>query len=327
MPGIWVEECAGKQGRLAMLIDFADAHRQYLVGFAGDNGWEFTPVNPSNHEAGRYFASHQIFSSHALGLALCIRNGVSREGVATSASAGLKLSFSHRHRGNYLLNKDQNKITLTLGINGAGSLYSWLRGRSPTFNHEIVRPNAPPKLLTGFELKGGQFDKIIRATQYGDTGEATLIEVGLSQEHIFHLQMYCIGLGRLLYPSISDAAIMEHLVCMTGVPPEAGTPDAEPPSARAEDPGNALLGGQSADYESVGGQALLAPSSTDAGLARQRKAIYAVGVSKWPAKRKDVITYIQDSGTPDGLNRLIQEGNAGDFSGWDRLAQLFDNSR
>ncbi|GLE95209.1 hypothetical protein [Pseudomonas aeruginosa] len=60
-------------------------------------------------------------------------------------------------------------------------------------------------------------------------------------------------------------------------------------------------------------------------LERCRKAIYAVGMQRWKGSR-DVIEFIQDSAPIAQMDRLIKDGNAGEFTEWNRIADMFKNS-
>ena len=57
-----------------MLIDFETMHRTYLIGWSQDGTWRFTPTNEREPRKGLYASSHQVFSNHALQIAISLYN-------------------------------------------------------------------------------------------------------------------------------------------------------------------------------------------------------------------------------------------------------------
>lgn len=303
-----------EQGRvLHLLIDFAAVHERYLKGRKEGLHWVFTPVNPETPVSGIYLSSYQVFSSNAVGLGLYLRNDVDAEGRAVKVFSGLKLLFSHKVHNKYPLAKDENRISLTLDIGAVRSFYAWLIGAQPGFQYDIVRPGASPKQISGFE-SDLVFPLTLRATEFSPSTGHRLIDVGLSDTDIFHCQMHCIALAKLLYPSVSDTAIVQHLVprvkfnahafALPSVADSAGKPDEQDPSSTAAEPG-------------IRRERAEKPSNE-----QMARAIYGVGKNKWPAQDIQTIKYIQESSTPEAMDRLIKAGNSGDFTEWDRIYNL-----
>ncbi|MAG65499.1 MAG: hypothetical protein CMK74_06450 [Pseudomonadales bacterium] len=296
-----------------MLIDFAAAHKTYLQGRSEQGQWVFNLANPGNPRAWKHLASHQIFSNHALGIALAVRNEVSDTGKATAAFTGLRLSFSSKVNGRYPLMQDPGKISVTLGIEGVRYLYSWLRGYQSTFSYDLVRRDKAPISLSGFE-SDSHFTHTLRATTTAVDGAQTRIDVGLNAGDTFSMTMFCVGFAQLLYPSITSDLVASHLLV-------AGTPERtsaqEPPQPHHSHAKGSLA-------ESQGSQPLEECITQPASLERSKvqRAIYAVGMSKWKRQNLQVIEYIQQTASIERMDELIKAGNRGDFSGWENLEAL-----
>lgn len=286
-----------------MLIDFESIYQKYMKGASLDGVWRYEPVNPSNPRAGKHLSTYQVFSNAGLGVALYLRNDF--EGtVATRVHAGLKLIFSRKVRETFLLQKDDQKITITLDMGGVRALYAWLQGEAPSLSYEIVRPDSPKKQLAGFE-SDLVFPLTIRATESDLYGSGRSISVGLSDADIFHLEVHCLALAKLLYPSLSDVALLSHLK----------------PRARA----SATLTAHVALQDPAGPADAFPQASPIHGVPasvldpeRTRKAVFAVGKSKWPKKDLATIEHIQ-SGPLEAMDRFVKDGNVGNFEEWDRL--------
>lgn len=304
-----------QQGRAChLLIDFSAVHERYLRGRMEGEHWVFTPVNPEKPVSGIHLSTYQVFSSNAVGLGLYLRNEVDSERRATKVFAGLKLLFSHKVHNKYLLAKDENRLSLTLDIGAVRQLYAWLIGAQPGFLYDLVRPGSSPRQISGFESDLA-FPLTLRATEFSPSSGHSQIDVGLSDTDIFHFQMYCIALAKLLYPSISDTAIVQHLVPrMKSKRDEASGQRPEPVYA-----GKALDNDSSAPAPNPGQRVVQGEGPPKERMAR---AIYGVGKNKWPAQDIQTIKYIQDSSTPEAMDRLIKAGNSGDFSEWDRIHNL-----
>lgn len=303
-----------------MLIDFESVHRTYLKGSMDEGGWSFTPVNPAKPRTGKHLSTHQVFSNAGLGVALYLRNDF-EAGRAIKVHVGLKLVFSRKVKGTFLLQDDMQKISLTLDMGGVRSLYAWLAGDTPNFAYEIIRPNAPKKQVTGFETDL-EYPLSIRALENDSEGSARSILVGLSDTDIFHLQLHCLGLAKLLYPSLSDTALLAHMK------PRLKATNSCTSTIVTHSQANVMFGAPERPAElpmevsPAGGEGLLALD-----LEKAKKAVYAVGKSRWP--RKDIVTieHIQN-GPVDAMDRFVKAGNAGDFTEWDKIyALLYPSSR
>lgn len=296
-----------------MLIDFTAVHERFLKGRKEGGCWIFTPVNPDRPVSGIHLSSYQVFSSNAVGLGLYLRNEFDGDGRAIKVFAGLKLLFSHKVHNKYLLAKDENRISLTLDIGAVRPFYAWLIGSQPGFLYDLVRPGSSPMQISGFE-SDLTFPLTLRAAEFSQNGGYRKIDVGLSDTDIFHLQMHCLALAKLLYPSISDTAIVQHLLPRRSSQREpAHQPAGQAPTDSVVDiSASQALPGPEARLEQGEG-----PSKE-----RMSLAIFGVGKNKWPAKDIQTIKYIQDYSTPEAMDRLIKAGNSGDFTEWDRIHKL-----
>lgn len=297
-----------------MLIDFDTVHRTYLKGSMVDGAWSFNPVNPAKPRTGRHLSTYQVFSNAGLGVALYMRNDF--EGTrAIKVHVGLKLVFSRKAKGKFLLQDDAQKISLTLDMGGVRALYAWLAGDTGSFSYEIIRPDAPKKQVTGFETDL-EFPLSIRAFENDSDGCDRSILVGLADADIFHLQLHCLGLAKLLYPSLSDTALLAHMKPRLRAAPSLAASTATPSEANL--PPGALECSTEAPVDS---KPLSAVSLQDYDLEKSKKAVYAVGKNRWPRKDIDTIEHIQN-GPADAMDRFVKAGNAGDFSEWDRIYGL-----
>ncbi|HHH9441255.1 TPA: hypothetical protein ACP32N_003192 [Pseudomonas aeruginosa] len=299
-----------------MLIDFRSIHAEHLVAKRTASGYRYTPANPDMPAKGKYLAAHQVFSNNGLNVALYIRHDVNSTGECTAAHAALRLTFTHKICGKYLLNDDPNKLSLNLGPGAVRELYGWLSGEQSRFYNEIVRAGAATKTLQGFSLEDGQFSKMISAKECGQDGADPLdINVGLSEDDQLHLQFYCLGLIKLLYPTFSDVAIQGLLSKRKASAPSSAHII---PVSHAKPSSESVLPHTPSPPRDRDDQD---PSS----LEKCRKAIFAVGVRRWRGSR-DVIEFIQETASIEVMDTLIREGNAGDFSGWDRIAATYNRS-
>ncbi|KPC02175.1 hypothetical protein QO021_29365 (plasmid) [Pseudomonas amygdali pv. lachrymans] len=302
-----------------MLIDFETVHRTYLKGCMDGGVWSFTPVNPAKPRTGKHLSTHQVFSNAGLGVALYLRNDF--EGTrAIKVHAGLKLVFSRKVKGKFLLHEDGQKISLTLDMGGVRGLYAWLAGDTPHFSYEIIRPDAPKKQLSGFEADL-EFPLSMRAFENDSDGSARSILVGLSDADIFHLQLHCLGLAKLLYPSLSDTALLAHMKPRLKAAPSCTPTNASP------DPDNMGSGPTERPAEAhdpaipASGEAL-----PDLDPEQAKRAVFAVGKNRWPRKDIGTIEQIQN-GPVEAMDRFVKAGNAGDFTEWDKIYNLLHPPR
>ena len=286
-----------------MLIYFAETHRQFLQVRQIDGVWSYNPVNPNKPAAGVYLSNHQVFSNAALGFGVYLRNEI-QGGVATKVHAGLKLLFSEKRNGRFLLHNDPGCIALTLDIGGVIALYQWLNGAALSLNYELPRRGGDHRVLTGF-LADRSFALVLRATLAGASacdgivGGSRGIEVGLSDADVFHLQMHCVGLAKLHYPSMSDEALSSHMRV------RRGPSDAVPSESAHNCPQSPLVGVNSA----------VQTNRTPQECAR---AVYGVGMRKWHRRHLPTIEFLQGQRV-EVMDAMIQAGNRGDFAEWDRI--------
>ncbi|SBW84232.1 hypothetical protein PVE_R2G0203 [Pseudomonas veronii 1YdBTEX2] len=301
------------------MIDFETVHRTYLKGSMDEGGWSFNPVNPAKPRTGKHLSTHQVFSNAGLGVALYLRNDF--EGArAIKVHVGLKLVFSRKVKGRFLLQEDGQKISLTLDMGGVRGLYAWLAGDTPNFSYEIIRPDAPKKQLSGFE-SDLEFPLSIRAFENDSDGSARSILVGLADADIFHLQLHCLGLAKLLYPSLSDIALLAHMKPRLKAAPSCHTTivatfqanmGPELPERPSEAPMHPIP---------ISDGAL-----AELDLEKAKRAVFAVGKNRWPRKDLATIEEIQN-GPLDAMDRFVKAGNAGDFTEWDKIYNLLHPSR
>lgn len=294
-----------------MLIDFESVHATYLKGSMAAGTWAFSPVNAANPKVGMNLSTFQVFSNAGLGVAVYLRNSVDDANVAIKVHVGLKLVFSRKQEQSYLLFNDDQRITMTLDVGGVRALYAWLAGDNSRFEYEIARPGAPKKLMTGFETDQ-TFPLTLRASESDLNGGSRMISVGLSDSDIFHIQLHCLALAKLLYPCISDAALIAHMK------PRVRAQENSIPSERTDagihvEPSPALT--TQATVAERKSQAVAKPGLT---IDQCKRAVYGVGKSKWPRKDIETIEYIQ-GGSVEAMDRFVKAGNAGDFTEWERI--------
>ena len=309
-----------------MLIDFSGFHARHLVSRREGHQWLYEPVNPQNPYSGKHLSSHQIFSNNALGIALYVRNQFNPADQAVGVFTALKLSFSRKVDGTYLLTKDEQHTSISLDIHGVRQLFTWVQGKRQTFKAEIVKPGSHPKSVSGYRMEAGQFPHALKLIGNTPQGVQVVIDVGLSDGDLFTLAMYCISYCMLLYPSI-DGSVIERLLVIPNVKAGEGvhntkefahaqTIDSEPEvhlDAIPKPSVNTRMAFEQRPADQL-------PSTE---IKRQQKAVYAVGMSKWPQRNRATIEFIQETATQEAMDRLIKAGNAGDFSEWDKIAQPF----
>lgn len=311
-----------------MLVDFAEFHAKHLVVRRVGEAWLYEPVNPRNPHSGKHLASHQIFSNNAMGVALYVRNQLDSNFNAVGVFTALKLSFSRKIDGNYLLAKDDNHISVALDIHGVRQLYTWVTGNQLTFRTEVIKPGSKTKALIGYRMQSGQFPHALKVLGESSTGTQVIIDVGLSDGDLFTLAMFCIGFCKLLYPVI-DGSVIERLLAipLVSVVPEEGGGNEKFVHAQAFEQAPSWQPTNIAQSNSAKAAPRLEQRPDEmtltAAILNQQKAIFAVGMQKWPQKNRATIEYIQEVATPEAMDRLIKAGNAHDFSEWDRIAKLF----
>ncbi|WP_409287007.1 hypothetical protein [Pseudomonas guariconensis] len=293
-----------------MLVNFEEFHQRYFQGRKCNDIWIFESVNPERPKAGVQLSTHQVFSSSgALAVALYVRNEINAAGAAIRVHAGLKLQFTRKVDGTYLLHRDPERISVVLDIGDVQKLYSWLSGNQSRLYVEAIRPGRARKNLRGFESDQA-FALALKADEFDGAGGIRSILIGLSEADVFHLQMHCVGLAKLLYPSLSDTVVLAHL---------------QPRKARTEYHCSAERSGAKVDGDrpSQAGpiDAIRHGASASPSLEKRRKAVYAVGMNKWP--RRDIATIEEiQAGPEEAMDRLVKAGNAGDFVEWDRIFSL-----
>ncbi|WGK63365.1 hypothetical protein QAO71_17640 (plasmid) [Halopseudomonas sp. SMJS2] len=300
-----------------MLIDFSAAHRTYLQGRSENGQWVFNRANPNNPHAWKHLASHQIFSNNALGIAIAVRNTISDSGAATAVFSGLRLSFSSKVGGSYPLMQDPGKISVTLGIEAARYLYSWLRGFQSSFRYDVTRRGKVPMSIVGF-ASDSHFTHTLKATTKADDGTYAHIDVGLNAGDTFTMSMFCVGFAQLLYPSFSSELVANHLLITCPVPQIAGQANPDHSLSHANDFPATGQGTSQTEMDQHG------VASQE--HAKAQKAIYAVGMNKWERRNLQVIEYIQQTASTEVMDQLIKAGNRGDFSGWEKLEALFTHN-
>lgn len=304
-----------------MNLNFEQLHREFLTGRNGPSGWHFTPANSTRPGADYYVASHQIFSNNALNVSLLIRNTMDGKGIVTGASPLLALALSSKVDGKYPLSKDPNKIVFPVSLDQAIEMYAFLCGDAEGLSIEAVRPGIPPKLLNGYQAThSGVFRFILKAhTTEPDNGYQQ-VDIALTAEHVFHLQAFMLALGALVYPWMSLEMISQLYLSA------AGQGAIKAPRSEQQAPRLAKPNDPSAGQPNVTGQdehVVQAPND-EKDIERVSKAVFGVGINKWPAKRRDVIRYIQETASVEQMDRLIKAGNRGDFTEWNNIASLMD---
>ena len=293
-----------------MLIDFEKTHRSYLVGSMIENVWQFKPTNERDPRSGFFPASHQIFSNAALQVALHLFNSINERGQCVGVSHCLYLNFTRKIDGVYKLNNDNGRVAFHLDLGVASDLYGFVTGSVDDFTYRVVRSGRPPKCIQGISIwRDGARVAVLRVED--GRKEAASIEVDLDRAAQIAVAAFCVAYGRLLYPSLGEAAIMAILS-----PPPKTRACAEKSAPHDQLEGETAFASQHAGSA----QAQDDPATTQA-LRRLRKAIWAIGNQKWPGMTLKALQAIQALNDPDHLQALIDQGNAGDFAAWDKYAQ------
>lgn len=303
-----------------MLIDFEAEHRRIFLR-SDPNAF----LNTDHNTSAVHISTEQVFANAGLGIAIAAKDILDGMQKVKGASCYLKLTFSRREGGAYLLHNDPLRVTLWLNSGDARQLYTWLIGGTDSFDAEIGSPQFGLKRLSGRAEPACDDLMLVGENRPRDNDQRhSRIAVSLNLEAQLKLRAYCIGFIRLLYPSLQDQAAADLLTLRsvlaqrypghqrrdTGViapamPVAANIPARTPPSEEA------------------------VPQPRQAGrpVEEMRKAIFAIGKRKWPAARIDVIKHIQESLDGPSMQLLIDQANAGDFSKWDGFAHLLDASR
>lgn len=292
-----------------MLVDFETLHREYLVGALVNNVWQYKPTNDRDPRKGIYPSSHQIFSNAGLQVALCVYNSVNDAGQCVGVSHCLYLNFSRRVDGAYLLNNDRARITFNLDLGAASELSNFVTGEADEFSYRAVRSGRAPKGFRGVAVVRGGKRIVSLCADATQDGQAARIEIELDRAAQIAIAAHCLAYGRLLYPSLGDAAVQSLMApsrnfraCaekFTSNGPLAEVQHQEPPPAKPV-------------RDAQSGHAKPSPE-----LTRLGKAVWAIGNQKWPRMTLDALKAIQSINDASRLQELIDQGNAGDFRDWD----------
>lgn len=297
-----------------MLIDFETLHRTYLIGRPENGTWRFTPTNEREPRKGIFPSSHQVFSNHALQIALSIYNSVDSAGNCVGVSHCLYLQFSRKAQGRYLLANDPDRIAFHLDIGVAGELYGLAVGHCENATYRAVRSGKAPKTIAGVATyREGRRLVVLRASSTKE-GQPVSVEVELDHAAAIALAAHCLGYGRLLYPSFSDSAVQSLLWSPAQYSRAcAEKSNAEHREAPALSP---LEQGAGQDPEPTE-QSSPPTKSFGPEVVRLHKVIWAIGNQKWPGMKLPVLQAMQRLDDTAYLKRLIDSGNAGDFREWD----------
>ena len=293
-----------------MNLDFAGIHRDLLTGTSTPAGWAFKPANPTRPGSDLYVASHQIFSNHGLCVSLLIRNGLSPDKTPITATPLVSLAFSRKEGGRYLLANDTSKIIIPIYLSEAMQLFSCLAGDIPMVLLDVVRPGLPQKHLRCSPAADQAYRYLMSAYQTDSDDFQNRVDVAISHTDVFHIQAHLLALGRLTYPWMETTVIADLFRSSSAV---RATQEEVPAAPQPHMPATVRAGSSGVETQSKGVDPV-----------RISKAIFAVGINKWPKQRRDVIRHIQENLTFAAMDRLIQAGNAGDFSEWDRIASELD---
>ncbi|MFL1449342.1 hypothetical protein ACI77O_13175 [Pseudomonas tritici] len=299
-----------------MLIDFAEVHRTYLIGRMEGGAWVFTPTNATSPGVGFFPSSHQVFSNNGLQIAIYLYNSIKGNSV-TGVSHCLYLNFSHRSNGRYLLANDPERVALNLDIGVAADLYALAQGHVNQFNHSVIRSGKSPKHLYGIASIHNGSRQLTLICESAKDGRATRIEVDLNRAETIALAAHCIGYGRLLYPALSDTAILtllsenhsESRACADLEPSYHGEEGASPSQSLAQ-PGHTKTRACAETASRLMGSGM--PLSS-----RLSRAVWAIGQQKWAGMTLEALKAIQSLQDQSQIQRMIDEANGGDFRSWD----------
>ncbi len=292
-----------------MLVDFEGLHREYLVGALANNVWLYKPTNDRDPRKGIYPSSHQIFSNAGLQVALCVYNSVNDARQCVGVSHCLYLNFSRKVDGTYLLNNDRARITFNLDLGAASELSNFVTGEADDFSYRAVRSGRAPKGVRGVAVVRAGKRIVSLCADATQDGQGTRIEIELDRAAQIAIAAHCLAYGRLLYPSLSDAAVQSLMAPPRNVRACAEKSTGDGPIAEVPDQERAPT---MPAREALSGHAAPSPE-----LARLGKVVWAIGNQKWPRMTRDALKAIQSIKDASRLQELIDQGNAGDFRGWD----------
>ncbi len=291
-----------------MLVDFAEIHKTFLVPRQTEHGWVYAASNAESPKKGFFPSTHQIFSNHALQIAIYIYNNSSNAGRCDSVSHCLYLNFTRKAIGKYLLNNDPDRVTFNLDVGIAMSLYRFVVGLSDVFTYSAIRSGKAPKQLKGYaDYCDGERSLVLVAETVKD-GQASRVEVELSNASRIAIAAHAIGYGKLLYPALADTVIQGMF----------STPDlARPASTCVERDASGDEQGESTEHSKS--RACAENSARPAVDPRQKltRVVWAIGNQKWPRMRIDALKKIQTIDDLQTLQSLVDEANRGDFTNWD----------
>jgi hypothetical protein len=268
--------------------------------------WAFTPTNKDAPRIGFFPSSHQLFSNHALQVALYLYNSINEQGVCVGVSHCLYLSFTKKVDGIYLLNNDRGRIAFNLDLGLAGELYSLVQGEVDDFTYRVVRSGKAPKsIIASVQFKGGR-RVVTLAADTSNEGRQVRVEVDLDRSAQIVIAAHCIAYGRLLYPSLGDGAV-QSLLSTPGAKSRACARNSDEPSMQLSP----------VDREISSAPNLGSDMAVSLNVGRLRNAIWAIGNQKWASMQLEPLKRIQALTDASKLKAMIDAANSGDFSSWD----------
>lgn len=267
-------------------------------------------VNPKAPRSGVHLCRETIFTAGSLAFICYVKNLFSANSdEPTGVKVCLKLTAGiKKGRGSYGSPRTSGEtVSLECALQDMVGIWRVLRAREASYS--IILP-LPGSTLKTFEIKSqpSASDPFFAMVSEGGVS----IRVPFNEGAAFAFQSVIVAVTRVLYPHLDAFAAVSlldggHVASAPVLSGEvSSSSDVESPSDTLE------------PVLSVAGDEELRP-----GL---RKAIYAICLQTWPAKRKDVAQYIQKNATQQPAQRIVDAANSGDFSELDRIAEYLNRA-
>lgn len=270
---------------------------------------DYPILNSANPRAGIHIARETIFTSGSLAFICYAKNLLSA--VDPTKAEGVKVCLKitagiRKGRGSYGSPKVRGEtVSFECTLQDMVGIWRVLRGVAKHYSLYLPLPGQQPK---SFDLthQPNASDCYFAEISEGSTA----IRVPFDEGAAFAFQAVIVAVSRILYPHLDDALVLSMLDGVREVP-AAPTHSTDLPDEAASE-----SSGYAPDLRSEG------DDDIRPGI---RKAIYAICLQSWPAKRKDVAQYIQRNAGQRSAQRIVDAANSGDFTELDQLAEWLDS--
>lgn len=248
-------------------------------------------LNKSNPHGGVHLIEHATFNTASLLSILYARNTFKQNSDRPNGfKLCLKLIFGSMNNGNYssLLPGDNNQSrgAIELDFKLSAQLYYYLTECQHREDEKII-VSSGKKLFVFKNKLNNEFIYIIK--YFSEAGSFT---IGIDAESLFQIKYIILSLYNIKYLHLSFSDI--HMMLSSGyssrhILNDLETHDNELNSTDASDP--------------------LGEEDSIRASEEQRKAIYAIGINKWPRKDQKTIQYIQQRISLNAADKMIKNAN------------------